>query len=107
MSQIRNKGAVKHRGLPVEVISNISNYPSLSFLYEAITSTPRPGSAEPFSRPSSYDLGFGSLSSSWSGKYKNYIYNKSPSGLFIKRFHYDHSILFNSDHSSYKQRFTP
>lgn len=44
---------------------------------KAITSTPRPGSAEPFSRPSSYDLGFGSLSSSW------------------------------SDHSSYKQRFTP
>ncbi|KAL9971686.1 hypothetical protein ACROYT_G017884 [Oculina patagonica] len=44
---------------------------------KAITSTPRPGSAEPFSRPSSYDLGFGSLSSSW------------------------------SDQSSYKQRFSP
>jgi len=41
------------------------------------TSTPRPSSAEPFSRPSSYDLGFGSLSSSW------------------------------SDHSSYKQRISP
>lgn len=43
---------------------------------KAITSTPRPGSTEPYSRPSSYDLGFGSMSSSW------------------------------SDHSSYKHRFS-